>query len=1174
MNNNMSTKIPFIFHNLKIYKIPGFPKGLEGYSELAPGINIIAGPNASGKSSTARLIQKLVWRNKTEGIHAEGSATVGKELWTISIDSGYNSTRHNGNEEELAGIPSSEEQNRYMLALHELVSENEDELARKIIAESIGGYDPGMAAKNLNYASQVRNKGVGEFRNYEESNRKFREIQEEHNKLKQQENHLGSLYEEKEKASMASRLRELYDLVIQYLKSKTDLENKTFIYNAFPKSLEKASGQEYIEIKDLGREIEALQIDIEKAENTIAGNNIALSGLKLPADGIADEVLYELDGRINTLSGLEGEIRKNHEANETSLTLEKEALDSIDKDHPPSGWQGINLKDISGLDRFIEKAQKLIIQKQQYESAVRELEQDYGDDQSIHSGRLNDGISALSNWLQEEHSSAGFPAWTVYAMAAIAALTGISVFYAGWYGLSCLLLIGIVWWFARAGNRITGIREKDYRKTGLDEPESWTVEKVAAKLDILTGDLALAKTREKNTVRAGDLKKQLEKLETQLDEIARTRNEWLEKLKAVPELPGDDLDTYMGLYWFLDRVKTWMVHHEKTNTLTTAGDILAESYRSELEKINLLFRQYSLPSAADAASAKALFRKSESDENKRKDLVKETESLNREIRAKEKQIDANESKLKQIYEKLEVETGHAETIRHLTDQLKDYKIAGTEYSFAERVYVEMKHKMESHPLYPGHEKEIENIGTVQAAEYFRQYSQDASQLAVLQEEITQIETRISDHKKGHNLEDAIREKEAAAENLERLFEENLSSVTGNLIIDRLKKETSEKNTSAVFKRAGQLLKKITRGRYDLLLPENGEPAFGAFDNTHQRGQSLNELSTGTRIQLLLAVRLAYIETRESVMKLPILADELLANSDDVRASAIMDALTEISREGRQIFYFTAQDDEVARWQSHLSGSGDDQFKIIKLTGSSPDDPAPAGIPTVPAFIHEVPQPGNAGHSEYGRMLGVHPFNILTGNPSELHPWYFMDDNERIYQLLTSGIRSFGQLESLVLSGEEINAVPEESWKKIREKVAVLTRYLELYHTGRSKTIDREILGNSGAVNPGFIDKVSALLQSLSGDPVKLVEALRNSQVKGFRHDKTENLEEYLVKEGFIDQRPKLSSEETTLLMNAFLSRQEIDPGMAESFLKRIVNAGVENPEENERSQKSSPGNHS
>ena len=89
--------------------------------------------------------------------------------------------------------------------------------------------------------------------------------------------------------------------------------------------------------------------------------------------------------------------------------------------------------------------------------------------------------------------------------------------------------------------------------------------------------------------------------------------------------------------------------------------------------------------------------------------------------------------------------------------------------------------------------------------------------------------------------------------------------------------------------------------------------FRARDHQTKRDFELTELSSATRVQLLLSVRLAFVETGETRYRLPLTLDETLANSDDVRASAIITTMASLA-EDRQIFYFTAQNDEVNKWK--------------------------------------------------------------------------------------------------------------------------------------------------------------------------------------------------------------------------------------------------------------------
>jgi len=52
-------------------------------------------------------------------------------------------------------------------------------------------------------------------------------------------------------------------------------------------------------------------------------------------------------------------------------------------------------------------------------------------------------------------------------------------------------------------------------------------------------------------------------------------------------------------------------------------------------------------------------------------------------------------------------------------------------------------------------------------------------------------------------------------------------------------------------------------------------------------------------------------------QLPLLMDEILGKSNDARAQTIIESVIELCKDGRQIFYFTAQHDEVGKWITML-----------------------------------------------------------------------------------------------------------------------------------------------------------------------------------------------------------------------------------------------------------------
>ena len=149
--------------------------------------------------------------------------------------------------------------------------------------------------------------------------------------------------------------------------------------------------------------------------------------------------------------------------------------------------------------------------------------------------------------------------------------------------------------------------------------------------------------------------------------------------------------------------------------------------------------------------------------------------------------------------------------------------------------------------------------------------------------------------------------------LENVRQEKASKAVGQAILDNLR-ENAIKNAPPVFQRAEENFRRVTDERYTLIIPQDN--IFRARDNQRGLDFDLTELSSATRVQLLLSVRLAFVETQETNFRLPITLDETLANSDDHRAQAIIRTMSTLAAD-RQIFYFTAQQDEVDKWCDYV-----------------------------------------------------------------------------------------------------------------------------------------------------------------------------------------------------------------------------------------------------------------
>ncbi len=77
------------FREVDVRKAPGIDPGYA-IRDLSPDINIVYGPNASGKSTTARAIQALIWPHPSSlrGHALAGDFQLDGECWHVEADAG------------------------------------------------------------------------------------------------------------------------------------------------------------------------------------------------------------------------------------------------------------------------------------------------------------------------------------------------------------------------------------------------------------------------------------------------------------------------------------------------------------------------------------------------------------------------------------------------------------------------------------------------------------------------------------------------------------------------------------------------------------------------------------------------------------------------------------------------------------------------------------------------------------------------------------------------------------------------------------------------------------------------------------------------------------------------------------------------------------------------------
>ena len=141
---------------------------------------------------------------------------------------------------------------------------------------------------------------------------------------------------------------------------------------------------------------------------------------------------------------------------------------------------------------------------------------------------------------------------------------------------------------------------------------------------------------------------------------------------------------------------------------------------------------------------------------------------------------------------------------------------------------------------------------------------------------------------------------ARAEDLARRF---AVARLGQAVLAQAREKFEAEHQPQVILRAAQLFKLLTDGKYPRLALDAASGFLQTLDS-QGRAFSVEQLSRGTREQLLTSLRLAMIEEfgRER-LALPVMVDDVLVNSDPRRAQRMVEALAELATR-HQVLAFT------------------------------------------------------------------------------------------------------------------------------------------------------------------------------------------------------------------------------------------------------------------------------
>lgn len=1145
------------FEQLRIRRFPGFRRE-DGFAvgDLSPGINVIYGPNGSGKTTIGKAILSLLWPERSlSDCHLLGQFTLGDDEWLVEKVSGQSSFRRNGsNVGSLPeDFPSGELKEGYYLALHDLIQKEttNQSFADIIATESAGGYDIQALEDELDFNTRPSKAGRDTDRALSNALKELKKLEEEVQSLHQKDsNYLPQLRAQLKDAKQARKRRDLFSALIDYKEHAEQLQDSKQALRSFPDVFALMVGDERDKLKEVTSGIAQAKEKRRDAEKAIREASRRLQEVDLPDDGVSEGAIQELNERVDRLEKLEERKQSVNREIDEQTTIREQALARLEGEGNEDRIRELGASGIDNLIEFSRHAEEVRSRLNAFNQLKGWFQEE--EDPGANLAEVREGKSYLENWLQAS-ARQGFATVQKKAMKALGVLHGITAALLGFLVDPWLSLLAVpggffVWLGWRESSETPKRRSsrERYAELSLGEPLHWDPDSVRGKvrqLSQLESRIVVANERKKFlSVKQNEVDGFQEKYEL----LKQKKRELVSQYGLAPEIDE------AKLYWLIRRIDRYHQADEKLQGLISKQENLQVSLEEQRSTLSEKLSAYGYDCDGDSSAFRGHVRDLD---KRRKRFARASDRLEAEERRKgeaQKRLEDLKQKKYELFDRLNLDVGDEARLVEYCEQLEDYKKIVRQ---VERQKAVCESKLEEVKTNEYFDEDLLSREKAELRREMKELSSRAEKREEIETDISRIEERVRQRKKKEEIETARTRLERARDRLKSQLYSDYDSLVGNVLLNDLREEGFRKTRPQVFKRSKKIFTRITKGNYKLEFGDESTHSFKAVDTRSGEWKNLNQLSSGTQIQLLLSVRMGFVKCQEEGVKLPLIMDEVLANTDDVKASEIMDVAIEFGREGRQVFYLTAQGDEVAKWQSRLRSSDRlsstfiDLGKVRRLEKSV----------TIPDQLsYEFPgqdlsPPQGRDHEEYGEVIGVPRFDPRKV-PGSAHLWYIIEKPETLYSLLNAGIETWGQLRTLIESNAQIIAeLGKEQLNTIWQLGMALEEYSEGWKVGRNRQVDRAVIESSGAVTENFIEDVMNLVEACEGDPGKIIDGLIQGKVSGFRSSKIDELESYFHQKGYISREDQLTeSELKTRMLASITDPQPADAGkLIRSLFNRL-----------------------
>ncbi len=1141
---------------ITIEKAPGFSYGrFPAVKKFSSKLNVVWGPNGSGKTTLASALFSLIWKQKRkEKLEVQGLLESSTETWRLQVR-GRDLSQIRLSDNVQIPLPgrNDEMSGMYWFSLSDFLSGADDraDFHTRVYQQMQGGVDIARAAESSGAVSSFSTGGTKIVKTANDANKSYQEAK----KLQSEVSTLSSQIKEKEKelASLEKVGKDLstYEKVQELKGLEKEVADALKKADEFPSQIFHVTTYSYTRYEQLEGELQkkradltSLEEDIEDLESSIARNKVSSEQLEDPAFcSYLQELVTDLEQKKREEKDCADKVQEAEGKLHTWEAEHRWLVDTL----PGEEQLAASIDQLKQFSSDFEPLRGNLAASEKYRDFFGSPEEFDETDELLSKlkTRTNDLTDALitSRSIPEE---IGFPEKTKKQLSLLSAGISVASLILSFavhplFALLTLIIPLLFWWglgmqgkqeeATQALQHLKAVQEQVNELLGrlawpvIEEIEPDNLSELLSKIETR---LALNKDIERKNA---ERKTAEEKYTQALESMQNRFIEWKDACSDIgldPENPRLDGAQF---FHFATHLKTWLEYLAAKDAAQEAYSLAKGALESTVFKLKEFLGTETDDPLTLVAHAKSL------DERVKKvhSLQEELEKIKRKLGKAREDHEEAEQTLTDFWEVVQINPPDEHLLKSLSDSRKAWDTLQHDMEY-DRGKIKDIH--DTYPVTVEHsEKADEEIELI--IEDLKKHLENRS---AVNNELIELKSTYKTLTEGSSLAEAERDYLKALQELESFRQEQVLGRVIDMIAKKIEAESQSASVPEVLLQASTWLERITAGRYQL---RANKESFYAFDTVHMENLSLEELSDGTRIQLLFAVRMGFITVQEMVSgkHMPIFMDELLANSDDKRALEIIDAVKEIA-ENRQVFYFTAQADEVEKFREHAEEVLS-ELDLAKHFGAAQADRNPL-IPHL-VSLEKVPEP-MADYTEYGKTLSVSA-QSLWNHIEELHSWYLFTDSAELFHYLEDGRVQTGQLDA-----SDAMISRRRELLKEAQQLAQIGRCRPLYLSDL-KEADISLTNNKSAE---YWKQIEEVLAASGGDGEDLVAALDDTRVKRVGGQKKQELLDWLLERGYTSEEEKKDTEE---IMGILLSRdpelslRSDDYLITERYLKQVLREG-------------------